>query len=1271
MASNSESLSDEDGDNEDWLELHNQSGSPLNLSGWYLTDDATDLSKWSIPDVTLGTGQLLVIFASNKNRKDPSSPLHTNFKLSSSGEYLAIVRPDGATVEHDYGASYPQQVSDISYGLQQSASNLTLLSAGAPLKYLVPQNGNDDVNDGQNVNSWISSSFNDAPWSSGTTGLGYATGNPDPFDPFIATDIESSFYDQGATVTSIYLRIPFTVTDPTTLSSLTLNMKFDDGFVAYLNGNPQIVAEAFNPPSSSLDYQSSATQFHDDNTAILDTPFTLDPSALLVGQNILCIHGMNNAPDSSDALFLPTLEATAISGSNNAAYFTTPTPGTGNTGGAANPGPLVRGVTDGLEPLNLSAGNVAIEADIVPTLNPVSSVTLTTRIMFGGEVTTAMRDDGASPDTVAGDGIYTAAMSTSGMSSGQMIRWRVNATDTAGNATKAPLFARPLDSPEYFGTIAEDPSIASSNLPVIHWFTANPAAADTPGGTRGSIYYLGEFYDNIQTDRHGQSTGSFPKKSYDFDFNKGDRFLPFIDGKRAKDINIITNWADKSKTRNTIGYEMMRKAGHPAHYSFPVRIQQNAAFFNTSDLVEDGDDRYLDRVGLDGDGALYKMYNSLDSSTSGVNKKTRQDEGNADLADLVNGLGLTGSAQRRYGFDNVNIPGTINYLAALDMTNNRDHGHKNYYIYRDTNGSGEWRPLVWDIDLNLGRNWRSGPAYFDDVLRVNDLRAGPTNRLKQFIFNDSTLNEMFRRRVRTLMDEMYGSPSSPEPYLSSRVSELVALIDPTNDNANTGSDDADLDYQKWGSWGNNNPMRAAAARILTDYLPSRRSQLYGLSEVPPPQPFSPNIDIVEVTFNPASNGASPDQSGEYFALNNPSSIAVDCSGWIISGGVSMDLPAGAVIPAGGKLYLAREAVGFRARAISPKANEERYLIGGYRGQLSARGETITLSDSSANLIDSVTYPGSETPAQANLRVSEILYAPSAPTSAELASIPSLVSSDFEFIELINLGTSNLNLSGASFTDGVTLTFASGTILTPGQRVLVVANQAAFELRYGNALPVVGEFTGNLDNGGEQLQIIDAVGENILEFSYRDDWYPQTDGAGYSLVLLDPAATPVTDFDEAISWGISADLGGDPGASSPTTSMTYEIWKNQIFTDAELLDPAVTGDDSDADGDGLSTVLEYALGLNPRVQDHALGLQASFVNAAGSSYLALDFRRQRDSIDLSYQVEVAADLLSWSPTNLPGGATTNNGDGTDKVIMRDFVTRSSNARRFIRLVVTLN
>ena len=64
MASNQDTLDDEDGESSDWIELFNSGSTPVDLDGWYLSDDAARLTKWQIPDVTLGGGQFLNIFAS-------------------------------------------------------------------------------------------------------------------------------------------------------------------------------------------------------------------------------------------------------------------------------------------------------------------------------------------------------------------------------------------------------------------------------------------------------------------------------------------------------------------------------------------------------------------------------------------------------------------------------------------------------------------------------------------------------------------------------------------------------------------------------------------------------------------------------------------------------------------------------------------------------------------------------------------------------------------------------------------------------------------------------------------------------------------------------------------------------------------------------------------------------------------------------------------------------------------------------------------------------
>lgn len=119
MAINSKTIEDEDGDDSDWLELFNPGDDAINLNGWYLTDKADNLTKWEIPNITLAAGQYLLVFASDKKRDNPSGELHTNFKLSGSGEFLAIVEPDGTTISHAYGTMYPAQRNDISYGVYQ------------------------------------------------------------------------------------------------------------------------------------------------------------------------------------------------------------------------------------------------------------------------------------------------------------------------------------------------------------------------------------------------------------------------------------------------------------------------------------------------------------------------------------------------------------------------------------------------------------------------------------------------------------------------------------------------------------------------------------------------------------------------------------------------------------------------------------------------------------------------------------------------------------------------------------------------------------------------------------------------------------------------------------------------------------------------------------------------------------------------------------------------------------------------------------------------
>ena len=114
MADNKSTLTDENGSYSDWLEIYNPDPGPVNLAGWYLTDTAANLTKWTFPAVSLESGQFLIVFASGKNRAVPGSPLHTNFSLTASGEYLALVAPDGVTKATEFPFPFPPQKPDTS-----------------------------------------------------------------------------------------------------------------------------------------------------------------------------------------------------------------------------------------------------------------------------------------------------------------------------------------------------------------------------------------------------------------------------------------------------------------------------------------------------------------------------------------------------------------------------------------------------------------------------------------------------------------------------------------------------------------------------------------------------------------------------------------------------------------------------------------------------------------------------------------------------------------------------------------------------------------------------------------------------------------------------------------------------------------------------------------------------------------------------------------------------------------------------------------------------
>lgn len=134
MAANETGLLDEDGDYSDWIEVYNRGDTALNLSGWSLTDDPNQLEKWPFPNITLGSGEYRVVFASGKDRRptEPGRELHTNFRLDQQGEFLALYNVLDDNLKEDFDPQFPPQSPDIAYGRTGADLNFAYLATPTP-----------------------------------------------------------------------------------------------------------------------------------------------------------------------------------------------------------------------------------------------------------------------------------------------------------------------------------------------------------------------------------------------------------------------------------------------------------------------------------------------------------------------------------------------------------------------------------------------------------------------------------------------------------------------------------------------------------------------------------------------------------------------------------------------------------------------------------------------------------------------------------------------------------------------------------------------------------------------------------------------------------------------------------------------------------------------------------------------------------------------------------------------------------------------------------
>ncbi|MEC7777192.1 MAG: CotH kinase family protein, partial [Planctomycetota bacterium] len=148
------------------------------------------------------------------------------------------------------------------------------------------------------------------------------------FRPLLELDLEEQL--RGAN-SSVYLRLPFTLESPLGGTSMTLRVKYNDGYVAWLNGVE--IARRNAPENISWNSRSLADRPDAVSLAFDDQQLTDRIGLLELGENVICFQGLNSSADDSDFLLVPEL-ITAGAFASERRYFTSPTPGAANAGGS-------------------------------------------------------------------------------------------------------------------------------------------------------------------------------------------------------------------------------------------------------------------------------------------------------------------------------------------------------------------------------------------------------------------------------------------------------------------------------------------------------------------------------------------------------------------------------------------------------------------------------------------------------------------------------------------------------------------------------------------------------------------------------------------------------------------------------------------------------------------------------------------------------------------------------------------------------------------------
>ena len=1165
----------------EFVELHNSGKETADLSLWSVTEAVTI----RIPDGTILKEGGYLVLAANPVALKETFALDTAVgpwkgKLGNEGEEIVLRNALGEVMDRvEYGAGFPWPVASVGEGASmelihpgldnelpgswrasRSEDNAnrepeTFVPAGSKWHYWP---GKREAS--KPASAWRKPDFDPAEqdWKQGAAPFGYDDGD----DKTVLPDMMNNY-------TSLFLRRDFVLKNPVP-QNILLRLYCDDGAVIWINGIEVARFRVAGEPR----LRSTATMNHEaawEEAVIQNASQILRP-----GKNVVAVHGVNGTLDSSDFsldLELKTPPANAIP--------PRPSPGRENGVFAENAGPQIDKVEH--EPQVALSGKPLVVRARVSDPDGVKQVRLGVQMVMPGAYIRRtdpqyetqwqflpMNDGGRSGDATAGDNVYTATLPANTFKHRDLIRYRITASDTVGNKVRVPYDDDPQPNfacfcydgiPSWTGTDRPKtvpkktftPEMMNA-MPAVH-VIADPVDVENSQFVYryneqflpGTVVYNGVVYDHIRFRNRGETTTyRTGKNKWRFNFNRTHELRVTPDYKPG----VVQKWKRMNLNPGTMPYQNRMRGSAALNERLTFRLYQladcpapetmHAQLRVIDDLREQGADQYSGDLW-----GLYMQFSAVDGKLLDHNDlpdgeiyKIAQSGSYASrepLGPVPEGMSFGELWSRRFSpLDReiwekaVHLEHYYAYHAVSILTTRWDQKTiHNHYLYRHPKKG--WMAVPWDVDHAM-----QPMAYNGDGFRFQTNLKG--------CLQYPEYRTAYKNRVREILDIVLDTKNVHS--LVGQMSHPLREID--------GGNFADLDKRLWNyhpratgghrgnyflpavsrgreaRWGGNQIVRFDGAGIrgrisyFRDFL-SRQAVVesprsgkafkgwgYNLLVGEARDSGVPTKPVLEkkgaLTFESSPFGSG---RGVVFAARRWRVAAVDEKGvesvdpvyeaFDAENTVRLVVPDSVLKPGGS----------YRVRS----------RVGGRNGKWSHWSDPVTIVAPTPNVALYVE----------NLRISEVMYSPPQarnPKEKTAAFEPS----DFEFVELWNCGGRSLDLGPLRFVSGVSFEFGKleKTVLSANERVLLVRNREAFNVRYPkHSKQVIGEWRrGKLSNRGEKLVL--SYGEHTplisVEYGVEDPWPNAWSGDGHSLELDGKS----TEASRAESWRASESVLGSPG-----------------------------------------------------------------------------------------------------------------------------------------------